>query len=130
GVVDMARAIRRGLIPAVAVLTGVLAIGGAAEAGPASIAVDDVATTRPGAPVVIDVLANDRDPSGDPLRLVGVGTAAGGTAVVSNDKVVYEPATSSPAVDYFSYARPLRTSAPDRSRFKCFHAVRCCPSSA
>ncbi|MEP6881167.1 MAG: Ig-like domain-containing protein, partial [Dokdonella sp.] len=67
------------------------------------IANDDAATTT-GAPVVINVLANDSDPDGDPLSLVNVTTPVnGGTVVVSGNAVTYSPPTGFVGTDRFSY---------------------------
>ncbi len=67
------------------------------------IANDDAATTT-GAPVVINVLANDSDPDGDPLSLVNVTTPVnGGTVVISGNAVTYSPPTGFVGTDRFSY---------------------------
>ncbi len=67
------------------------------------IANDDAATTT-GAPVVINVLANDSDPDGDPLSLVNVTTPVnGGSLVVGGNVVTYTPPTGFVGTDRFSY---------------------------
>ena len=47
------------------------------------LAVDDAAETVEGTPAFIDVLANDRDPNGDPLTVVAVSAPSHGAAVVA-----------------------------------------------
>lgn len=66
------------------------------------IANDDVAATS-GPPVIIDVLANDSDPDGDPLSIVSITTPVSGTAVISGNSVTYTPALGIFAIDQFSY---------------------------
>ena len=53
---------------------------------------DDAAETQEDEPVVVDVLANDRDPDGDRLRVVDVTTPAHGSATVAPGGVRYAPA--------------------------------------
>jgi uncharacterized repeat protein (TIGR01451 family) len=55
--------------------------------------VDDSAATTKNIPVTIPVLANDTDPNGDPLTLIGV-TQTNGVASVSGTNVVFAPATN------------------------------------
>ena len=75
-------------------------------------AVDDVSRTAQGIPVAIDVLANDSDPTNDPLTITtitlpGNGTVAlddGGTpADPSDDRIVYTPNFDFAGVDVFTY---------------------------
>lgn len=67
-------------------------------------AIDDFATTGPGAPVVIDVLANDSDPDGDALSLLAIGSPARGTAVLNGDgTVTYTPDSGFAGLDAFAY---------------------------
>jgi len=49
------------------------------------------------------VLANDRDPDGDALSIVAVGTPAHGTAVASGGQVLYTPTPGYVGADAFSY---------------------------
>ncbi len=74
-----------------------------ANAAPVATA-DDVATTAD-TPVTITVLANDRDPNGDPLTVTSATTpAAGGTAVVNPDgTVTYTPPPGFAGTDTFTY---------------------------
>lgn len=59
---------------------------------PAPTAVADTARTTQGAPVTIDVLANDVDPLGQGLTITGANVTDGsGTARVEGDRVVYTP---------------------------------------
>jgi len=68
------------------------------------IAVPDVARTGRDVPVTIDVLANDRDPNGDPLTLVAIRQPRSGTAVGSADgTVTYTPAPGFRGRDSFRY---------------------------
>ena len=52
------------------------------------VAVDDSATTAPGASVTIDVLANDSDPDGDALSVAAAGNGAKGTVTVNADGTI------------------------------------------
>ncbi|HSD53478.1 MAG TPA: Ig-like domain-containing protein [Burkholderiales bacterium] len=68
------------------------------------VAVDDAASTRRDVAVVIEVLANDTDPDGDPLALGPVGAAAHGVATAQADgSVRYVPAAGFEGGDTFSY---------------------------
>ena len=67
------------------------------------IAVDDAATTAFATPVTIDVLANDSDPDGDALTIVGVTQPAGGTATIANNQVTYAPSRAFSGLDAFTY---------------------------
>ena len=65
---------------------------------------DDEAETREDRPVVVDVLANDRDPNGGGLRVETVSTPAHGTArVASGGGVIYAPAANFHGADRFTY---------------------------
>ena len=56
------------------------------------VAVNDAASTMQGQAVVIDVLANDLDPAGGGLAVLGVTTPTNGVAVVNPDMTVtYTP---------------------------------------
>ena len=69
----------------------------------APTAVDDAAETEEDQPVVIDVLANDRDPDGDRLRVVAVASPVHGTTTVAGGGVRYEPAPAYSGTDAFNY---------------------------
>ena len=69
----------------------------------APVANPDPATTGAGVAVVIDVLANDTDPEGEPLTLAAVGTPQHGTAVIDAGKVRYTPAAGFSGTDTFTY---------------------------
>lgn len=70
------------------------------------VAVDDAATTPVDTPVTLDLLANDNDPDGDPLQLVGLAMPLHGSLAVAPDRTVtYTPAAGSAAA----------TSSPTRS---------------
>ena len=70
------------------------------------VAEADTATTSPGTPVIIAVLANDTDPDGNSLQVAAVVTApAHGTAAVGADlqTVVYSPGPTRTGDDSFTY---------------------------
>lgn len=61
--------------------------------------VDDRARTVPGQPLMLDVLANDRDPdAGDKLRLVAAGLAPGspGSVRIVDGRLAYDPGPAPP----------------------------------
>lgn len=75
-------------------------------------AAPDTASTAVGVPVLIDVLANDGDPDGDPVAITGVTAPAHGTAAVddngtpddpSDDFILYTPAAGFTGQDSFGY---------------------------
>ena len=66
-------------------------------------AVDDEAETLEDVPAVVDVLANDTDVDGDPLRLVSVGPAAHGVAAVTEGGVRYASDLHWHGTDRFIY---------------------------
>jgi alpha-tubulin suppressor-like RCC1 family protein len=78
-----------------------LAIGGNHIPAPQ----DDTGTTSPDTDVIVDVLANDSDPDGDPLTIVDVGTPMHGTATDNGDgTVTYSPQAAFCGDDAFTYA--------------------------
>ena len=74
-----------------------------AEPNRAPTAVDDRAETAEDTPVLIDVVANDTDPDGDPLRVVAVMAPAHGTATVVAGRLRYVPAPDYNGPDRFTY---------------------------
>jgi|GEM_PF-6949133 len=64
---------------------------------------DDSATAVDGQALLIDVLANDSDPDGDPLHLVAVTAAAHGVAVIAGDRISYTPTPGFSGTDTFRY---------------------------
>ena len=65
---------------------------------------DDTALTQSDQAVVINVLANDGDPNGDPLTVSAVGAAANGQAGVNPDgTITYAPNAGFSGTDSFSY---------------------------
>jgi hypothetical protein len=70
------------------------------------IAVDDEAAGIPGSTVVVDVLANDSDPDGDPLTITDVTTPYYGDTVIEDggQSIRYVPAPDFNGVDSFFYA--------------------------
>jgi hypothetical protein len=67
------------------------------------VAVNDTATAPSGSPANINVLANDSDPDGDPLTVVGASAPAHGTAVVIPNAVTYTSAPGYLGPDSFNY---------------------------
>jgi hypothetical protein len=67
-------------------------------------ATDDAAATAEGTPVMIDVLANDTDPDGDPLTVSGLGAPIHGVAAVDpGGTVTYTPNPGYSGFDVFTY---------------------------
>ena len=70
----------------------------------APLAVDDMAATEQDRVVDIQVLANDRDPDGDALRLVNVAQPPNGRVLINEDDTLrYQPDTGFTGVDGFAY---------------------------
>ncbi len=69
------------------------------------IAVDDFATTQKNTAVIIDVLANDSDPDGDPLTIIEVPAKTPmGTAEITEDgQILYNPMPGWWGGDSFEY---------------------------
>lgn len=68
------------------------------------IAGTDTAITAREVSVTIKVLANDSDPDGDPLKVVGVTQGANGEVALNNDgTVTYTPAEGFDGTDSFTY---------------------------
>ena len=67
------------------------------------VAHDDTAATTSGAPVSIDVLANDTDVDGDQLSITGSTPAGNGTASCDPTGCSYVPASGFTGVDTFTY---------------------------
>lgn len=77
----------------------------AASANGAPTVRPDSATTAANTGVTVAVLANDTDPEGDPLTVVGVGPASHGAVVANaNGTITYTPAPGFQGVDTFTYA--------------------------
>ncbi|TVR84276.1 MAG: tandem-95 repeat protein, partial [Rhodospirillales bacterium] len=77
---------------------------------------DDVAVTDKNTSVVIDVLANDSDPDGDPISVMGWTDPANGTVSLNPDgTLTYTPDLNFHGVDTFTYeiadGRGARSSA-------------------
>ncbi len=86
--------------------------GGAAEAevvvtvaavNDAPVAVADTVATDEDRPITVDVLANDSDGDGDPLRIASVSRPAHGTARATAGRVEYAPDTNWYGTDRFVY---------------------------
>ena len=69
------------------------------------VAVDDEAVTDTNTQVTIDVLANDSDPNGDPIRVISVTDPANGSVTVEDDGSLtyYAPAPGFKGPDNFDY---------------------------
>jgi hypothetical protein len=77
------------------------------EANSAPVATDDEAMTDEGAPVIVDVLANDSDADGDSLTIDSFDetSAEGGTVTDNGDgKLTYAPPAGFVGTDSFGYA--------------------------
>ncbi|GAA4594007.1 putative repeat protein (TIGR01451 family) [Actinoplanes octamycinicus] len=82
--------------------TGTATVTVVVDAAP--VAADDAAETGAGGPVVIDALANDTDPAGDPLTVTSAGPAAHGTVTVQADgRIRYLPAAGFAGAEIFRY---------------------------
>ena len=86
-----------GLIAEATVTVDVLPVNDQPEA------LDDAAQTLEDEPVVVDVLANDSDPDGDSLRVIGVTDPSHGSATVAAGGVRYVPAPDYHGADTFRY---------------------------
>lgn len=64
---------------------------------------DDRATTRRGAPVAIDAVANDSDPEGDPLGVLSVSDVAVGEARIVKNTIRWSPPTRYVGSTTFGY---------------------------
>jgi hypothetical protein len=86
-----------------ATATVTVTVSGPPGSNQAPTAGNDSATTTPGTPVTIDVLANDADPDGDNLTIASVTSPSNGTATVQNSKIVYTPNAGFVGTDSFLY---------------------------
>ena len=69
-----------------------------------TVANDTLAVTEDSDAIVIDVLSNDSDVDGDTFTIVSVSTpSGGGSAVISNNAITYQPATDFNGVETFTY---------------------------
>ncbi|HET9773171.1 MAG TPA: Ig-like domain-containing protein [Acidimicrobiia bacterium] len=71
--------------------------------GEAPVAADDVLALDEDGQASIDVLANDRDPDGDPLTIQSIAGPGKGTVTVSGRTVTYRPAPDANGADSFTY---------------------------
>jgi len=79
-------------------------VGNAGCANNPPLATADTAATSAGAPVTVAVLANDRDPDGDPLRIVSLTAPAHGTVLATrNGQITYTPRQGYRGLDTFTY---------------------------
>jgi hypothetical protein len=84
------------------VATGTVTVTVLASANNPPVANNDSATTLPGEPVVILVLANDMDPDGDPLAITSFTQGATGAVSCTSIRCTYK-AGSSAGSDSFTY---------------------------
>lgn len=78
--------------------------GGGGVTNQAPVAAGDTAVVNPGQPAVIDVLANDSDPDGDPLSVASITQPANGVAALNADgTVTYTPNAGFTGSDAFTY---------------------------
>ncbi len=69
----------------------------------APVASPDFATTEANKHVDIDVLANDYDPDGDPLKIVFISAPPNGTASLFKEFIRYRPKNGFTGTDIFNY---------------------------
>ncbi len=69
----------------------------------APVAADDAVTTREDTPATFDVLANDSDVDGDPLKVTAVGDADNGTVTITGKGIAYTPNENFNGEDSFTY---------------------------
>ena len=67
------------------------------------VAVDDFVVVNPVGATIIDVLANDSDPDGDPLSIVSVTAPSSGSATIIGNMVTYTAAVPFPGTATFDY---------------------------
>ncbi|MBN2533878.1 MAG: tandem-95 repeat protein, partial [Spirochaetales bacterium] len=67
------------------------------------VTADDSAITAEDTQTIIDVLANDSDPDGDPLNIVNAGNPPNGTASITMNHVTYTPDADFNGIDIFGY---------------------------
>ena len=70
---------------------------------PAPIARNDAAFVNPGAQVTVAVLANDRDPDGDPLTVTNALAANGSVQILADGSIRYTPADGFTGTDRITY---------------------------
>jgi len=88
-----------GIIDAAAAVQAALS-----QVNSAPTALADSATTNKGQAVTINVLANDSDPDGNAIHVVGVAQPANGSATLNSDnRITYTPNSSFVGIDSFSY---------------------------
>ena len=68
----------------------------------APIALDDITNTLEDVSVTVNVLANDTDPDGTPLKITGTSTT-NGMVVISGTNIVFTPSTNFNGVAAFNY---------------------------
>lgn len=67
------------------------------------VAVADTATLVEEGTTLVDVLANDSDPDGHPLKITNITGAANGSAVVEDGKIRYTPSTNFSGQEVLTY---------------------------
>lgn len=79
----------------------------------APVCSNDSAEISPGEQVLIDVLANDRDPDGDNLHLLSIEPPVYGEAQIKGDSIVYTPETGFTGTDRLIYTASDGSGAED-----------------
>ncbi|MBD9387908.1 tandem-95 repeat protein [Agrobacterium sp. AGB01] len=74
-----------------------------AVSNPAPIAVNDVATTLEDTAIIINVLANDSDPDGDPLSVISATAAHGTVTILADGEISYLPSANYNGTDIITY---------------------------
>ncbi len=83
--------------------TATVTVTVAAQPNRPPVAVNDAAIATLGAPVTINVLANDSDPDGDPLTILSITAPPNGTAFISNNSVIYTPGPGAATTGFDSF---------------------------
>jgi hypothetical protein len=88
-------------------VTDLLEVDPSCQVNRPPVTAEDEATTERDTPVVIDVLANDSDPDGDPLSVTAVSQGANGTVTINgpgpDNDVTYTPDGGFVGADAFEY---------------------------
>jgi large repetitive protein len=69
----------------------------------APVATNDVAVTNEDTPVTVSILANDRDPDGDPLTVTGAAAPNGTVVINPNGTITYTPNANFNGTDTITY---------------------------
>ncbi|QQZ29830.1 tandem-95 repeat protein [Thiothrix subterranea] len=83
--------------------TVTVTVGATVPSSVAPVAGNDTGITNRDTPVTLDVLANDKDPNGDPLSIVSFNQGTNGSVTQDGNKLVYTPASGFTGTDSFTY---------------------------